>query len=133
MYQKHIPFLHGRNLIAQNFAHLKNKRCNYKINGLMQIVELFTLHLFVYFVFLIGRRKCWENGMQSTIIHCAQSVNFYSFLYVFTFHLFSNTSKIILEFNRSWICREFQALSFDKKKCWNHMKNRGKIFKIPTV
>ncbi len=42
------------NLSTQNFVHFQSKKCNCKVNGLMQIVELFMLHLGVNFVFLIG-------------------------------------------------------------------------------
>jgi hypothetical protein len=54
--------------------------------------------------------------MQSVVIHYAQPVTFYSFLYVFAFHLFQNISKKVFEPSQIWFCREFQALSFDKKK-----------------
>ena len=47
-------FSHGQNLVAQSFVHFENKKCDYKKKGgLMLFVELFTLHLVVYFVFLI--------------------------------------------------------------------------------
>jgi hypothetical protein len=54
--------------------------------------------------------------MQSALIHYVQPVSFYSFLYVFTFHLFSNISKTVFETSHTWFCREFQALSFNKKR-----------------
>jgi hypothetical protein len=53
-------------------------------------------------------------------------------LYVFTFHLFSNIFKTVLEPSHIWFCREFQALSFDKKKCFNQRDNRGENSKILT-
>jgi hypothetical protein len=63
-------------------------------------------------------------------IHYVPQVKFYSFLDVFTFHLFSNTSKIGFRSNHIWFCVKFQALSFDKKRYINHRDNRGKILKI---
>src|SRR5437868_10460731 len=55
---------------------------------------------------------------------------FYSFLYVFTFHPFSNISKTVFRPSHIWFCREFQALSFDNKKYSNHRDNREEILKI---
>lgn len=40
-------------------------------------------------------------------------------------------STIVLRLSHVWLCKEFQALSFDKNECPNHTDNRGKIFKIP--
>ena len=52
-YQKnHLIFIMSK-FGRSEFFHFENKKCNYKISGLVQIVELFTLHLVVYFVFLI--------------------------------------------------------------------------------
>ena len=81
----------------------------------MKIVELFMLHLLVYFVFLMERSKWYKNEMQSTAIHYAEPVIFYSFLYVVPFHLFSDISKTVFEPSHIQFCREFEALSFDKK------------------
>ena len=55
---------------------------------------------------------------------------FYSCLYVFSFRLFSNISKTVFGPSLIWFCREFQALSFDNKKGFNHTDNRRDIFKI---
>jgi len=68
--------------------------------------------------------------MKSAIIHYVQPVTFYSFLYMFTFHLFSNISKTVSSSNYIWFCTEFQLLSFDKKKCFNQWDNRREISKI---
>jgi hypothetical protein len=125
-----MSFSHSRNLITQNFVHFENKKCNYKISGPMWIVELFTLYLLVYFIFLIERSNWWKNAMQSTAIHYVQPITFYSFLYVFIFHLFSNISKTVFKSSHIWFCREFQAPSFDKKRYFNHKDNRGEILKI---
>ncbi len=70
--------------------------------------------------------------MQSATIYYVQPVTFYSCLYVFIFHGFSNISKTVLEFSHIWFCREFQALSFDKKRFFKHRNNRGEILKILT-
>ncbi len=68
--------------------------------------------------------------MQSATIHYVQPVSFYKFLYAFIFHRFSNIPKTVLESSHLWFCREFQALSFDKKKVFNHRNNGGEILKI---
>ena len=52
------------------------------------------------------------------------------YLYVFTFRLFSNTSKSLFESNHILFCREFEALSVDNKDSVNHRKNMEEIFKI---
>ena len=54
----------------------------------------------------------------------------YRCLYVFSFRLFSNISKTVFGPSLIWFCREFQALSFDNKKGFNHTDNRRDIFKI---
>ncbi len=55
---------------------------------------------------------------------------FYSCLYVFNFRLFSNISKTVLGPSHIRFCTEFQMLSFDNKKSFNHKDNRGEILKI---
>jgi hypothetical protein len=55
---------------------------------------------------------------------------FYSCLYVFSFRLFSNISKTVLGPSHIRFRREFQVLSFDNKKGFNHIDNRGEILKI---
>ncbi len=56
---------------------------------------------------------------------------FYSCLYVFSFCPFSNISKtVFFGYSHVCFCREFQALSFVKKKGFNHMDNIEEIFKI---
>ncbi len=55
---------------------------------------------------------------------------FYSCLYVFNFRLFSNISKTVLGPSHIRFCTEFQMLSFDNKKSFNHKNNRGEILKI---
>ncbi len=55
---------------------------------------------------------------------------FYSCLYVFSFHLFSNISKTVLGPSHIRFCTEFQMLSFDNKKSFNHRDNREEILKI---
>jgi len=44
-------FLQYRNFVVSSFVALKNKRYSWKKDCLMEIVERFTLHLVVYFVF----------------------------------------------------------------------------------
>ena len=45
-------FYDGKRLVARSFASFENKKCKIKINVSLQVVELFTLHLVVYFVIL---------------------------------------------------------------------------------
>ncbi len=48
-----LPVFHsGKRLVAQIFSVFGNKKSIIKINFSLQFVELFTLHLVVYFVFL---------------------------------------------------------------------------------
>ena len=56
-------------------------------------------------------KKLYEN----VTVDDAEPFTFYSFLYVFDFHLFSNIFKAVFRPSHIWFCREFQALSFDKK------------------
>ena len=58
---------------------------------------------------------------------------FYRGLYVFCFQIFSNISGTASGSEYIWFCRESQALSFDKKRFFNHGKNRGEIHKILTA
>jgi hypothetical protein len=44
-----------RKLVTQSFTFFENKNYTIKISFTMEIVELFTLHLMVYAVFLIKR------------------------------------------------------------------------------
>ena len=69
--------------------------------------------------------------MQSVAIYDVEPVTFYSFLYVFILHVFSNISKIVSESSHTWFCREFQVLSFDKKrnKIYQKMK-REKLYNL---
>ena len=55
---------------------------------------------------------------------------FPSYLYVFNFRPFLNISKTVFGYSHSYFCREFQALSFNSKKGFNHKLNRRKIFQI---
>jgi hypothetical protein len=55
---------------------------------------------------------------------------FYSCLYIFSFRLFSNISKTVFRPSHIRFCREFQVLSFDNEKGFNHRDNRGEILKI---
>ena len=62
-------------LIAQNFVDFEPKKCNYQISCPVEIVELLTLHLPVYFVFLI---KCVQESkyeMQTSTILYGSSVS----------------------------------------------------------
>jgi hypothetical protein len=45
-------FHNGKRLVAQSFSVSENKRYTITINFGSQFVELFTLHLVVYFVFV---------------------------------------------------------------------------------
>ncbi len=71
------------------------------------------------YILLLNRAKRGKDEMQRVAIHYAQPVILYSFMYVVAFHFFSNISKTISEPSQIWFCREFQALSFDKKECSN--------------
>jgi len=51
LHVKKAFFLQYRNFVASSFVALKNKRYSWKKDCLMEIVERFTLHLVVYFVF----------------------------------------------------------------------------------
>ena len=55
---------------------------------------------------------------------------FYSCLYVFSFRLFSNIFESTFMSDHIWFCREFQALSFDNQKGFNHRDTEEEIFKI---
>ena len=55
---------------------------------------------------------------------------FYRGVYVFCFQIFSNISGTVGGSEYIWLCREFQALSFDDKQSFNHRDNRGEILKI---
>ena len=58
---------------------------------------------------------------------------FYSFSCGFCFQIFSNISGTAWGSEYIWLCREFQALSFDDKQSFNHRYNRGEIHKILTA
>jgi hypothetical protein len=45
-------FHNGKRLVVQSFSVFETKKYTIKINFSLQFVELFTLHLVVYFVFL---------------------------------------------------------------------------------
>jgi hypothetical protein len=47
---KNYLFSKRQKPVAQNFLRFAKKRCHYKISCLSQIVQLFTLHLMIYFV-----------------------------------------------------------------------------------
>jgi len=45
-----VAFQNGKRLVAQSFSVFENKKDTIKINFSLQFVELFTLHLVLYFV-----------------------------------------------------------------------------------
>ena len=55
--QKKHSFRHVENCSLRVLFIFPTKKCNYKITGRVEIVELFTLHLLVYFAFPIQRIK----------------------------------------------------------------------------
>ena len=46
------------------------------------------------------------------------------------FVFFSNISETIFGSDHVWFCREFQALSFDNQKSFNHRDTEEEILKI---
>ena len=76
---KKVSFSHGRNLVAQNFVCFENKKCNYKISCSLEIVELFALHLVVYFVFRYNLLSDWKLKCKAYPFHLLQPiVKFYT-------------------------------------------------------
>ncbi len=58
-------FSQPRKRVTQSFTFFENKNYTIKISFIMGIVELFTLHLMVYAVFLIKRIQRLKYEMQS--------------------------------------------------------------------
>ena len=54
---KKISFSHDRNLVAQNFVHFENKKCNYKISCSYVNCRAFHAASCGIFCFLIQRIK----------------------------------------------------------------------------
>jgi hypothetical protein len=84
---------------------------------------------FDIFCFLIGRSNeniTWKAQpfiMSNSLLSTAFRMSLF-------FIFFSNISKTVLGSSHIWFCKEFQALSFGKKRFFNHRDNRREILKI---